>query len=134
MRSLTTVTSLPSTARMTWFWKLLGLLSVGIGIVNLFLPLMPTTVFLLIGVWAWGKGAPEWQARLLAHPRLGPPLRDWQQGGQISRKGKWSASVGMALGWLLTFALVGPRWPVALVAAILLTVAAYLWSRPEPRA
>ena len=59
-------------------WRILGLTSVGIGLINAFIPLMPTTVFLLIGAWALGKGSPEWRAKLIAHPRFGRALRDWE--------------------------------------------------------
>lgn len=33
-------------------WRTLGAVSVAIGLVNAFIPLLPTTIFLLIGVWA----------------------------------------------------------------------------------
>ena len=53
-------------------WRALGTVCVAIGVINAFLPLLPTTEFLLIGAWAYGKGAPEMRERLLAHPRFGP--------------------------------------------------------------
>ena len=53
---------------------------------NAFIPLLPTTVFLLIGAWALGKGAPEWRAKLVAHPRFGRALRDWDDGRRVSRR------------------------------------------------
>ncbi len=116
------------------FWRILGATSVCIGIVNAFIPLLPTTVFLLIGVWAWSKGAPEWRERLLAHPRYGPPLRHWENGRTITRRGKRLAVMGMALSFSVTLALAGVR-PVTLAVGIGLAVlAAWLWSRPEPDA
>ena len=39
-------------------WRSLGGLCVLIGLVNAFVPVLPTTVFLLIGAWAYGKGDP----------------------------------------------------------------------------
>jgi hypothetical protein len=68
---------------ITWralAWLALGMVSAAIGVINAFLPLLPTTVFLLISLWAFGKGAPEWRQRLLAHPRWGGPLQHWGAG------------------------------------------------------
>ena len=113
-------------------WRVYGATSVAIGVVNAFIPLLPTTVFLLIGAWAWGKGAPEWRARLLAHPRWGKALRLWANGRQVSRRGKRIATLGIATSWALSAALIGPR-PAVLAAGLgLAALVAWLWWRPEP--
>lgn len=117
-----------------WMWRTLGTVSVSIGFINVFIPLMPTTVFLIIGVWAWGKGAPELKARLLQHPKYGPPLRDWENGGRISRRGKHMAACGMAASFVISALLIGAKPATAVVGACLLAVALWLWKRPEPRA
>jgi uncharacterized membrane protein YbaN (DUF454 family) len=115
-------------------WRVLGSVSVGIGIVNAFLPLLPTTVFLLIGLWAWSKGAPEWHARLLDHPRYGPTLRHWREGRRITRRGKQAAAGGMALSYAMTAALAG-FGPVSVGVGIgLAALGTWLWMRPEPDA
>jgi uncharacterized membrane protein YbaN (DUF454 family) len=119
----------------TWHataWRAFGAASVAVGIVNAFIPLLPTTVFLLIGAWAWGKGAPEWRARLLAHPRWGEPLRLWANGRQVSRRGKRMAALGIATSWVLSavsFGVTPAVWAVGFGLAALL---AWLWGRPEP--
>ena len=50
-------------------WRTVGMLSMAVGVINAFIPLLPTTVFLLIGVWAYGKGDPAMRERL---SRLNP--------------------------------------------------------------
>ena len=115
-------------------WRAAGAASVAIGIVNAFIPLLPTTVFLLLGAWAWGKGAPEWRARLLAHPRWGEPLRLWADGRQVSRRGKRMATVGIATSWCLSAVIIGPSIAVLGVGFALAALVAWLWSRPEPGA
>lgn len=118
---------------MLLLWRILGVTSVGIGIINAFIPLLPTTVFLLIGAWALGKGAPEWRAKLVAHPRFGRALRDWDDGRRVSRRGKYLAAAGMLIGWLVLVLLRGFD-PVSTGVGILLTgIATWLWTRPEPR-
>ena len=116
-----------------FLWRILGFTSVGIGIVNAFIPLMPTTVFLLIGAWALGKGSPIWRAKLMAHPRFGRALRDWEDGRRVSARGKRLAAVGMGLGWLLLLLWRGPNWTSLLVGLLLAGIALWLWRRPEPR-
>lgn len=113
-------------------WRVFGAASVAIGIVNAFIPLLPTTVFLIIGAWAWGRGAPEWRVRLLAHPRWGAPLRLWANGRQVSRRGKCMATLGVATSWVLSALWIGPTTAVLAVGLGLTALIAWLWSRPEP--
>lgn len=116
-----------------FLWRILGFTSVGIGIINAFIPLMPTTVFLLIGAWALGKGSPVWRARLLAHPKFGRALRDWEDGRRVSARGKRLAAIGMTLGWLVLLIWRGIN-PVSIMVGLLLAALAFwLWRRPEPR-
>jgi uncharacterized protein len=125
---------LPGTGLRNAAWRVLGTVSVGIGVINAFLPLLPTTVFLLIGAWAYGKGAPEWRERLLAHPRFGPPLRHWENGRRMTRRAKRAALSGMAFSFAVTWAALGNVLPVAAIGTGLLLLAAYLAQRPEPAA
>lgn len=116
-----------------FFWRILGFTSVGIGMINAFIPLMPTTVFLLVGAWALSKSSPEWRAKLIAHPRFGRALRDWEDGRRVSRRGKRLAALGMAVGWAIVVVWQGiSPWTVG-VGVLLAAIATWLWRRPEPR-
>ena len=116
-----------------FFWRILGFTSVGIGMINAFIPLMPTTVFLLVGAWALSKGSPEWRAKLIAHPRFGRALRDWEDGRRVSRRGKRLAALGMAVGWAIVVVWQGiSPWTVG-AGVLLAAIATWLWRRPEPR-
>lgn len=115
-------------------WRLLGAASFAIGIANAFIPLLPTTIFLLIGVWAYGKGDPLMRERLLAHPRFGPDLRRWVEHRQISRRGKWAACLGIGASAALTAALAGMTPVTWMVDAGLVVLMLYLATRQEPPA
>ena len=58
-----------------WILACLGLLCVALGIVGIFVPGLPTTVFLLLASWLFAKSCPALQRRLHAHPRLGSYLQ-----------------------------------------------------------
>lgn len=116
-------------------WRVLGMCSVAIGIVNAFIPLLPTTVFLLIGIWAYGKGDPAMRQRLLSHPRYGAALTLWVEKRQLTRRGKLAACSGIALSALLTLAMIGIHKPTAwAIDAGLMVLCLYLLTRPEPSA
>jgi uncharacterized protein len=113
-------------------WRTLALVSTALGVAGVFLPLLPTTPFLLVAAWAAGKGWPQFEAWLLAHSRLGPPIRRWRDHRAVPRAAKWAASVTM----LSTAALLWwtPAAPLAVqvgVTLFLALVAAWLWRRPE---
>ncbi len=113
-------------------WRTVGSLCFAIGIVNAFIPLLPTTVFLLIGVWAYGKGDPAMRERLMNHPRFGPSLRLWVEKRQIKRAGKVGAVTGIALSAAFTAVMIGPRPIMWAIVTGLLLLSAYLATRPEP--
>ena len=115
----------------TIWWRTLALACVALGIVGAFLPVLPTTPFLLVAAWAAGKGWPQLEAWLIAHPRWGPPIRRWREHRAVPRSAKWLASATMLAS---VAALAFSEAPLALKLAMvlfLLAVAAWLWRRPE---
>lgn len=120
-------------SRAALLWRLMGMGCVAIGIVNAFIPLLPTTVFLLIGVWAYGKGDPALRRRLLEHPRYGRALTLWVEHRQITRRGKLAACGGIALSAAITLVWIGPHKAAGwMVAGGLALLCLYLLTRNEP--
>ncbi len=108
----------------------IGLLSLATGIIGLFVPGLPTTVFILIAAACAARSSPGFHRWLLAHPVFGSIIRNWQAGGRVSRRAKRSAALSMAGCAALTLWLMPWPWsllPLAIMSAVLI----WLWQRPE---
>lgn len=112
-------------------WTLLGGVFVVLGIVGALLPVMPTTIFLILAAGCFARGSPRLEAWLLAHPRFGPTLAAWRRNGAIAPRAKAMACGGMALGYGVFAVTVRPGVALAAgVAAAMAGCAAYVLSRP----
>ena len=115
-------------------WRCLGLLFVAIGCAGVVLPVLPTTPFMLLALWAFAKGSPALHAWLITHPNFGPPLQDWTRYGVIPRQAKTVAISVMliSLGVTIYSGAAGPV-VLGLVIALMLAGAGFILSRPSDR-
>lgn len=109
-----------------------GAIATSLGIIGIFVPLMPTTCFILVAAWAFAKSSPAAYERLINHPHLGPRIRDWQQHRIISRKSKRVASISIIASVALSMLLLKD----SLIALLILgcVMCGLLWfinSRPS---
>ena len=121
--------------RLHAFWRplLLGLgfVCLGIGVVGLVLPLVPGTVFLILSAACFTRSSPRFEAWLLDHTHLGPPVRQWRQSGSIPRHVKTIAVVSLTASWLILFETDAPEAVKWGCLPVFLAVAAYVVTRPE---
>lgn len=113
-------------------WIMVGAVATGFGVAGIFLPLLPTTPFLLLASFAFARGSPRLHAWLIAHPRLGPVILEWRRHGAIRRRVKVLALAMMALSLAVTWAMGFAAWIVGSQALVLAAVAAFIVTRPEP--
>jgi hypothetical protein len=112
-------------------WRALALASVGLGMVGVVVPGLPTVPFLLLGAWAAGKGWPRFEAWLLAHPRWGPTIRRWRDHGAVPRRAKWAASLMMLASTFVLALSAAPLYVKIGLPLFMAGVATWLWRRPE---
>lgn len=66
----------------------LGWFFVGLGIVGIVTPLLPTTVFFIIATWFFAKSSDRFYAWLIYHPRFGKFIRDYREKRGMPLKSK----------------------------------------------
>lgn len=116
-----------------WLWRALAYASLGLGMLGVVLPGLPTVPFVLLAAYAAARGSPRLHAWLLRHPRMGPTIQQWQAHGAVSRRAKWAATGTMACSCALAWALAPEPALPAIATACMAAVAVWLWRRPEPR-
>ncbi|BBN64512.1 YbaN family protein [Pseudomonas syringae pv. syringae] len=102
----------------------IGWLSVVLGVIGIFLPVLPTTPFLLLAAACFARSSPRFYDWLVNHPQLGPWVRDYLEGNGIPLKGKVYAIGLMWLSISLSCYLVPSPWArvFMLTSAVLVTL------------
>lgn len=114
-----------------WLWLALAYASLGIGILAIFIPGIPTTEFILLSAWAAGKGSPRLRRWLENHPAFGPMIHHWRHGKVVARRAKLSASIMMSLCLVIMLLTIKQRWIIVIAAIGMTAGALWMWSRPE---
>ena len=109
----------------------LGWLCVGLGFVGVFVPGIPTTIFLIIALWAFTKSSKKLRHWLLNHKRFGPILHNWQEHKVVPRRAKILMVVLMSLAVILFYYSLQSLILTIGLITILVSVAIYVISLPS---
>jgi len=117
-----------------WVFVALGYASLALGLVGVFLPLLPTTPFVLLAAFFFSKGSERLHRWLIGHLRFGRYIRDWEAEQVIPVVGKYASTLTMVP--LVTWAILTREIPWVLEAIMIATVVgtlSFIWTRPSRR-
>jgi uncharacterized membrane protein YbaN (DUF454 family) len=119
------------------FFLVIGVLAFALGIVGIFLPLLPTTPLIIVAAACFARAYRPFHEWLLAHRYFGPMLHEWYSHRSLPYRTKILAIVMMLIGFggsIVFF--VRPAWAQLLAAVFALLLAIWLYripSRDGPR-
>ncbi|QMU61999.1 MAG: DUF454 family protein [Gammaproteobacteria bacterium] len=111
-------------------YNTIGAASLSLGIVGAFLPLLPTTCFVLLATWAFAKSSPSIHAWLYYKSPFARSIQEWQEHRVIPTKVKWIATSSIVASYSLTLLFVENIYVLCGVGVGLLCLIAYLLSKP----
>ncbi len=110
---------------MRALYFILGCLFFSLGFIGVFLPILPTTPFMLLALWGFSRSSLRFHHWLYHHKIFGPPLQQWQLYKVIPPTAKFFATffITMSLIYMIFF-LVLPTWVYLIITV---TMASGLW-------
>jgi hypothetical protein len=104
---------------MSILFLALGWISLAVGLVGAFLPVLPTTPFVILAAYFFSKGSPRMQRWIEEHPRFGPYVRDWRRHRVIPMRAKVVAHLMLAASLAFSLYRIPERlWPVKIFVSV----------------
>ena len=111
-----------------------GLVALGLGLIGIVLPGLPTTPFVLLAAACFARASPRLHGWLTTHRYLGPMVRDWEANRSLPLHVKWIAITMMGTMVLLSACQFNGRaWLQGAVLALGLVGAWVVWRIPTRR-
>lgn len=109
-----------------------GCISLALGVIGAFLPLLPTVPFILLAGFCFARSSEKLHLWLTTHPWFGRIIRDFEAGNGIPRRVKVRAIslLWLSLGFSAWITARPELW--ALLGFIGICTSTYLWRLPEP--
>jgi uncharacterized membrane protein YbaN (DUF454 family) len=108
----------------------LGCFFVGMGIIGVFVPVWPTTIFCILALWCFKRSSQKLEDWLLSNRLVGPTLRDWEESKSMTLRAKCIAIGAIWLCITVSILLVQKSWVKIMLLAIAAALTWYLASRP----
>ena len=116
---------------MRFVYAGLGLLCVGLAVIGIVLPLLPTVPFLLLAAFFFANSSDRLHNWILDHNLFGPLIEDWRSSGSIRPGAKRAATLSIAAVFVLSLVLGVPTYVIVIQAVVLSCVLIFIWSRPN---
>ena len=113
-----------------------GTAALALGVIGIFLPVLPTTPFLLVTAACYARASTRLYQWLLGQPSLGPIITAWRRERALPPGVKTRALVVVAVTFIISIVLVDSLVVQLLLVAIAVILATFLYrlpvARPEP--
>ena len=109
----------------------IGWSCVGLAFVGTFVPGIPTTIFLIVALWAFAKSSKKFHSWLLNHKRFGPILQNWESHKVVPRKAKILMVILQISAVIIFHYSLQNIYLTAILTIILVIVARYVLSLPS---
>ena len=106
---------------MKLLYKIIGIVSLATGVIGAFLPLLPTTCFILLAAWCFSKSSPKFYAALKQNRLVGDVIAHWEQHHAIPIRAQRIAIGSMLISGALCL-LMFDKALIQLFALILISV------------
>ena len=113
-------------------WIVVGIVALALGAIGVFLPLLPTTPFILLAAFAFANSNERLHNWLLEHNIFGPLVANWRHHGAISRGAKVAGVLSMIAVVALSIVFQVPTWIIVVQVIVLSAAALFILSRPLP--
>ena len=70
-------------------YLILGLIFMGIGTIGIFVPILPTTIFMIIAAYCFLRSSQKLYNRIINNPHYGKPIKDYIEKNYIPKKTKY---------------------------------------------
>ncbi len=114
----------------------MGVLSVGIGAVGVFVPGLPTTIFLIIASWCFARSCPWLERRLIRNRFFRPFLLYLEPGASIPTRARVISTVALVVAVSLSVSLMIVRgvswWVLVVVVAAGAVGVVFIWRFARP--
>ena len=109
-----------------------GVACVALGVVGIFLPLLPTTPFMLLAAACFARSSRRFHEWLLANRTFGPLILEWEKHRSLPRRTKLTAIVLMSLTLAVSIVFFVERpWLQTLLAAFGVLLAVWMYRIPS---
>ena len=112
-------------------WLAIGIAALALGAIGVLLPLLPTTPFVIVAAFAFGKSSPTLARWLETSRSFGPLIADWRAQGAIAPRFKALSMAMMAGVFLLSVAMSASAFVLIVQAVCMAGAAAFILSRPN---
>ncbi|MCP5206244.1 MAG: YbaN family protein [Hahellaceae bacterium] len=111
---------------------ILGWTSIILGVAGIFLPLLPTTPFILLAAWCFAKSSNRFHHWLVSHPRLGPIVTTWESGAGLPVAVRNRILLFMWIGMTVSMIIVWRLWASLMLFSIGCCVSWYIYKKTAP--